>query len=126
MVELLSGEGYPVTQATVSRDLEAIGAVKDRSEDCYRLGDESAPDAAHSYLGRIMADFVQEIAASGNLVVLKTPPGAAQMVASAVDWATLDQVIGTVAGDDTVFVASAASSGGSELAEILERIGAGQ
>ncbi len=123
LVELLEGRGMSVTQATVSRDLAVIGATKSH-DDQYRIGERGDPDEAVAYLGRTIDEFVESIQASGNLVVLKTPPGAAMVVASAIDGAALADVLGTVGGDDTIIVISATADGGSELAARFERIGA--
>jgi transcriptional regulator of arginine metabolism len=112
-----------VTQATVSRDLAVIGAAKS-NDDHYRIGERGDPDEAVAYLGRTIDEFVESIQSSGNLVVLKTPPGAAMVVASAIDGASLPDVLGTVGGDDTILVISAAATGGSQLAARLEQIGA--
>jgi transcriptional regulator of arginine metabolism len=124
LVEVLGREGFEVTQATVSRDLKELGAVKVRSTRgglTYALRSGSGEDAG---LGRILAEFGNEILPSGNLVVIKTPPGAAQVVAGALDRSALEGVLGTVAGDDTVLVV-ADGTGGDRLAELLEQIGAG-
>jgi len=123
LVELLEARGMSVTQATVSRDLAVIGASK-ATDDQYRIGELGNPDETISYLGRTIDEFVESIQSSGNLVVLRTPPGAAQVVASAVDGAALDEIIGTVGGDDTVIIVSATADGGNELAVLLEKIGA--
>jgi transcriptional regulator of arginine metabolism len=125
LVSLLENEGHPVTQATVSRDLDAIGAVKDRGAGTYRLEPEVTPagqDAAA--VARALADFVESIAVSDNLVVLHTPPGAAHLVASAIDRSVIPGVLGTVAGDDTLIVVADDGVGGPAVRERLERIGA--
>ena len=124
LVGVLAQEGFEVTQATVSRDLKALGASKVRGTDgsfSYALGVNKGEDVD---LGRTLAEFAGEISWSGNLVVIKTPPGAAQVVAGAIDRSTLDHVLGTVAGDDTVLVV-ADGTGGNRLSTVLERIGAG-
>jgi transcriptional regulator of arginine metabolism len=124
LVGVLAQEGFEVTQATVSRDLKALGASKVRGTDgsfSYALGVNQGEDVD---LGRTLAEFAGEISWSGNLVVIKTPPGAAQVVAGAIDRSTLDHVLGTVAGDDTVLVV-ADGTGGNRLSTVLERIGAG-
>ncbi len=128
LVDLLDAAGYPVTQATVSRDLTAIGAVKERIDGRTRYvipspgngSDELAP------LRRALADFVESIVPSGNLVVLRTPPGAAQIVAGAIDQAGLASVVGTVAGDDTILAVAVGESGGWRVARELEQIGGGR
>lgn len=123
LVERLAERGYEVTQATVSRDLHVIGAVK-HDGDHYVLGGRSDPDEVVAYLARTIDEFVESIQASGNLVVLRTPPGAAQVVAAAIDGARLPEVVGTVAGDDTILVIASEKSSGRTLASKLEDTGA--
>jgi transcriptional regulator of arginine metabolism len=129
LVELLEAAGYPVTQATVSRDLDALGATKERGASGvghYAIPDGTLPDEATRAAARSIAEFVQSITASGNLVVLRTPPGAAHLVAGAIDRADVDHVLGTVAGDDTLIVVAAEDRGGAQLAKDLEKIGDGR
>ena len=129
LVERLAAAGFPVTQATVSRDLDALGAVKERDADGiarYSIPDRAAPDDAERAVARSIAEFVDSITSAGNLVVLRTPPGAAHLVAGAIDRADLDHVVGTVAGDDTLIVVAAELRGGSQLAQDLEQMGAGR
>ncbi|MDP8994011.1 MAG: arginine repressor [Pseudomonadota bacterium] len=100
--------GFTVTQATVSRDLEQLGAVKVKrgGQLAYALSDQLGDsDWAAARLQRIFAEWVQSIEAAGNLVVLKTPPGSAHLVGLALDQARLPEVAGTISGDDTLFVA---------------------
>ncbi|MGH8874346.1 MAG: arginine repressor [Acidimicrobiia bacterium] len=121
LVRLLAAEGFEVTQATVSRDLRDLGAVK--SEDGYVL-DTSGPDGeGQANLARALSEFAVAIGYSGNLVVVHTPPGAAQVVAAAIDAAGLEGTVGTVAGDDTLLVVADEQAGGARLAERLERMG---
>src|ERR1700689_402107 len=126
LVQLLEAEGVVATQATVSRDLEELGAVKVRIPGgamAYAIPDgnrERAPSDDH--LKRLLGEFVVEVAFSGNLVVLRTPPGSAHVVASAIDRTSVDGVIGTVAGDDTVMVVAAGEGGGADLADRLAEI----
>jgi transcriptional regulator of arginine metabolism len=123
LVQLLESEGVVATQATVSRDLEELGAVKVRIPGgamAYAIPDytrERAPSDDH--LKRLMGDFVVEVAHSANIVVLRTPPGSAHVVGSALDRASLSQVLGTVAGDDTVLVVCKESVGGATVAAEL-------
>ncbi len=126
LVNMLAAAGHPVTQATVSRDLDAIGAVKVRLAGTarYVIPRPRPDDEEMKSLARAIADFVDEISPAGNIVVLKTPPGAAQIVAGAIDQARLESVVGTVAGDDTIMAVAADEAGGTGLAEELERIGA--
>ena len=127
LVELLDAEGYPVTQATVSRDLDALGATKLRDERgtvhyAISNGGMSLTEA-ESRLARAANEFVERIAVSGNLVVLHTPPGAAHLVASAIDGAELEGVLGTVAGDDTLLIVASPDLGGARVAQRIESIG---
>jgi transcriptional regulator of arginine metabolism len=124
LVQLLEAEGVVATQATVSRDLEELGAVKVRipggtmayAIPDYTRGDHNAPD---DHLKRLMGEFVVEVSHSGNLVVLRTPPGSAHVVASALDRAGRSQILGTIAGDDTVLVVVPESTGGAAVATEL-------
>ncbi len=128
LVDLLDEAGYPVTQATVSRDLDALGATKERGPNGvarYTIVDRAIPDEAERAAARSIAEFVESITYSGNLVVLRTPPGAAHLVAGAIDRADLEYVIGTVAGDDTLIVVAAEGRSGLQLARDLEKIGEG-
>lgn len=130
VVEQLEREGFRVTQATVSRDLAEMGAVKRRSADGlygYTLPETPAlMDGTSEALSRALSQFARTITPTGSLVVIKTPPGAAQVVAGAVDGATLAGVLGTVAGDDTLLVVVDEKVGGWRIAKELERIGAGR
>lgn len=105
LAELLAARGDAVTQATLSRDLEELGAFKARAADgrfVYRLPEE--PPSNGPRLQRMLREFATEIDSSGNLVVLKTPPGGAGPVARAIDQAGVEGVLGTVAGDDTIII----------------------
>lgn len=106
LVGLLRGSGYAVTQATVSRDLDELGAVKVRRDGqvVYSLPTESPTVPAGDALGRIFGDSVLDLESTGNLVVIKTPPGHAGMVGGALDRMEIEGVAGTVAGDDTILV----------------------
>ena len=123
LVELLAEAGITATQATVSRDLEDLGAIKVRvpgGETVYAI-----PETTHSspvpedHIRRVLGEWVVDVIASGNLVVLRTPPGSAHVVASALDRADLADIIGTVAGDDTLLVVAAESVGGPKVAALL-------
>jgi transcriptional regulator of arginine metabolism len=106
--ERLRALGFAVTQATVSRDLDHLGAVKVKRGGvlAYTLPDQiGAADWSTSRLERILGEWVVAIEAAGQLLVLKTPPGSAHLVASAIDHARIPEVAGTVSGDDTLFVA---------------------
>lgn len=130
LVELLAEHGFDVTQATVSRDLEDVGAIKRSGADgvVYSLpGSAGAqtPESRMDRLTKVMQDLLLSVDSSGPIVVLRTPPGAASYVASALDEGVLEQVIGTVAGDDTVFVIANESYGSQRLAEVLLDLAAG-
>jgi transcriptional regulator of arginine metabolism len=123
LVELLAASGVLATQATVSRDLDEIGAVKVRAgggESVYAVPelpkDRVAPE---DHLRRVLGEWVVDVAASANLVVVRTPPGSAHVVASALDRAGLPEIIGTVAGDDTIMVVADERAGGAKLARRL-------
>jgi transcriptional regulator of arginine metabolism len=118
LVYALQEQGFSVTQATVSRDLAAMGVQKDGSR--YVI---NARPVDQRYLARTLSTYVESLASSGNLVVLRTPPGAAQVVAAAIDGADLEGVLGTVAGDDTVLLIASGAEGGPGLQNLLERIG---
>ena len=108
LTERLRTMGHAATQATVSRDLVALGAVKVKREGAMRyvLPDQfGARDWAAGQLDRIVREWVREIEPAGSLLVMKTPPGSAHLVASAIDQAEMPEVAGTVAGDDTIFLA---------------------
>lgn len=107
VTERLRAFGFEVTQATVSRDLEQIGAVKVKRGGVlsYALPDQiGAADWGTDRLRRILAEWVVGIEAAGQMLVIKTPPGSAHLVASAIDQAALPEIAGTVSGDDTMFV----------------------
>lgn len=126
LVELLAGEGIEATQTTVSRDLEELGALKVRlpgGETAYALPDlPSRQIAPADHLRRVLGEWVVEARCSGNLVVLRTPPGSAHVVGSALDRSGFPGVLGTVAGDDTVLVVTEDPSGGSEVAGRLAEV----
>lgn len=108
VTERLRANGYQVTQATVSRDLDQLGAMKVKRGGVmsYALPDQIASsDFSASRLQRILSEWVLGLEAAGNLIVFKTPPGSAHLVASAIDGSDLPEVAGTVSGDDTLFVA---------------------
>jgi transcriptional regulator of arginine metabolism len=109
VVDRLALAGLAVTQATVSRDLDELGAVKLRRDGAisYIIPDAGEPGAATVRLDRVLADWVDAITPAGNLLVVRTPPGSANLVANAIDIARLEDVAGTIAGDDTIFIALA-------------------
>ena len=128
---LLAAEGVAVTQATLSRDLEEIGAVKVRRAGVgtvYAVADDVAGPVLRALtppvegrFSRLVAELLLSVEASANLVVLRTPPGGAQLLASAIDRADMEDVIGTIAGDDTVLAITRDPKGGSALADKLRK-----
>lgn len=129
LARLLAEKGLVVTQATLSRDLEELGATKVRRDNglVYAVDLDHGP-VDGDRLAKTLADLLVSAEPSANLVVLRTPPGGAHLLASALDRAGLDDVVGTIAGDDTVLVVTRRANGGAALARHLVRIadGAGQ
>lgn len=123
LVDLLAADGVRATQATVSRDLEDLGAIKVRvpgGETVYAIPElPTEQRAPEDHLRRVFGDWVVEVAYSGNIVVLRTPPGSAHVVGSALDRSGLPEVLGTVAGDDTLLVVAAEDTGGAAVAKQL-------
>jgi transcriptional regulator of arginine metabolism len=125
LAKLLAAEGVEVTQATLSRDLDELGAVKLRGVDggapVYVIPEDGSPvrgvQGGTSRLTRLLGELLVSADASGNLAVLRTPPGAAQFLASAIDRAALDDVVGTIAGDDTLAVIAREPVTGRDLAD---------
>jgi len=127
LIELLAEHGIDATQATVSRDLDDIGAIKVRvpSGNTVYAIPEFAPDrlAPVDQLRRVMGEWVADVSHSGNIVVLRTPPGCAHVVASALDRSRIDGLLGTVAGDDTLMCVSSATDGGPLAAHLRDLAG---
>ena len=123
LVELLADAGFDATQATVSRDLDELGAVKVRvsgGESVYAI-----PELPHErrlpddHLRRVFSDWVVDVGVNAPMVVLRTPPGSAHVVASAIDRSGRTDVLGTVAGDDTVLLVVGTGVVANELAAEL-------
>jgi transcriptional regulator of arginine metabolism len=137
LAELLADDGVHVTQGTLSRDLVEIGALRIRSSGghlVYAVPGEGGNRTPHvgefasfeARLARLCGEVLVSAEASANLVVLRTPPGAAQYFASAVDRVGWESVLGTIAGDDTVLLITRGPSGGSAIAHqflIMSRTG---
>lgn len=135
LAKLLGDEGVEVTQATLSRDLVEIGAVKLRADDgslIYAVPGEGGErirrartGAAETFTGRLSrlaAELLVSAEASANLVMVRTPPGAAQYLASAIDHAEWQSILGTVAGDDSILVIARDPHGGEDVAQALLRL----
>ena len=119
---LLEVDGVQVTQATLSRDLEELGAVKVGG--AYLIPEDGKrplrdAEQAPARLLRLLRELLTGVDASGNMAVLRTPPGAAQFLASALDRSGLTDVVGTIAGDDTILVVARDVTGGKALADKL-------
>ena len=126
LVQLLAEENVAATQATLSRDLDDLGAIKVRSnggETIYAIPDlpheQRAPE---DHLRRVLCDWVVEVSTSHNIVVLRTPPGTANVVGAALDRAGLAEVVGTVAGDDTLLVVVDESTSGAAVAAKIREL----
>ncbi|GAC70992.1 arginine repressor [Gordonia soli] len=125
---LLAEHGIDATQATLSRDLDELGAVKLRAADggagVYVVPEDGSPvrgvSGGTDRVARLLSDLLVSTDSSGNLAVLRTPPGAAHYLASALDRASLPDVVGTIAGDDTIFVVAREPVTGAELARRIE------
>ena len=127
---LLADGGIEVTQATLSRDLEELGAVKLRGADggggVYVVPEDGSPvrgiSGGTERMARLLGELLVSTDASANLAVLRTPPGAAHYLASAIDRAALPEVVGTVAGDDTILVVAREPKTGAQVAAMFENI----
>lgn len=126
LIELLAADGHSITQATLSRDLEEIGAHKARGENGHSRyvvpRDGLAAPVSAARLGRLVSELLTGIDVAQNLIVLRTPPGAASFLASAVDRAGLTDVVGTIAGDDTILVVVRTASRARSLADELRAL----
>ena len=127
LVELLAAGGIEATQATVSRDLEELGAVKVRlpgvDRQVYAIAELPKDQVAPvEHLRRVLGEWVVDLVVSANLVLIRTPPGSAHVVASALDRTNVEGALGTVAGDDTVLVVAEEGLGGHELAKRLAEL----
>lgn len=110
LCEALEKKNFSVTQSTISRDLRRIGAVKATSavgEVVYRLPDELMLSSASPVLTSGIKGLLLSIEHNGSMIVIKTPPGSASLVAHHLDLTKPDGILGTIAGDDTIFVAPA-------------------
>jgi transcriptional regulator of arginine metabolism len=126
VTERLGAAGFSVNQATVSRDLAQLGAVKVKRGGTisYALPDQiGESDWAASRLERIFAEWVQSIEPAGSLLVLRTPPGSAHIVGLALDQAQVPEVAGTICGDDTIFIAVREGVDAHLLADRFRKLG---
>jgi transcriptional regulator of arginine metabolism len=123
LADRLGSLGFAVTQATISRDLEQIGAVKVRraGQLSYALPD-TARDAFSPRLAAVYRDWVRSVEPAASLVVIKTPPGSAHLVGVALDGSDLPEIAGTICGDDTIFVACRSPNEAAALTAKLSRL----
>jgi len=123
IVRALRDAGHDVTQATVSRDLQELGATKIRSNGgfVYRLPDDvphgAGGDLMTRNLHKVLDEFAIGIHPAASLVILQTAPGHASAVARAIDLAAHEEVLGSIAGDDTIFVATSSNATAANIAE---------
>jgi len=120
LAERLGSIGFAATQATISRDLEQIGAVKLRRDGqlSYALPD-AAREAFSPRLAAVFRDWVRSVEPAGTMVVIKTPPGSAHLVGVALDNSEIGEIVGTICGDDTIFVACRSSGEAEALSAKL-------
>jgi transcriptional regulator of arginine metabolism len=117
LAERLGSLGFAATQATISRDLDQIGALKVRRNGQlgYSLADEVGGRRSPR-LASVFRDWVRTVEPAATLVVIKTPPGSAHLVGVALDQSELPEIVGTICGDDTIFVACRSSREAEALA----------
>lgn len=127
LVELLAADGVEVNVSTVSRDLEELGAIKVRipgGETAYAVPELPREQVAPAdHLRRVLGDWVVEVERSGDLVMVRTPPGSAHVVGSAIDRAGVADVLGTIAGDDTLLLISVEGAGAAVAARVHDLAG---
>jgi transcriptional regulator of arginine metabolism len=127
LVQLLDEAGLTATQATVSRDLDELAAVKVRvpgGATVYAIPEHPAEQLAPvDHLRRMLGEWLADVTRSGDLVVVRTPPGSAHVVASALDRSGIEDLIGTVAGDDTLLAVAAEGQGAALAKRLIETAG---
>ena len=118
LCKVLARRGFQVTQATLSRDLNDLRLVK--TSEGYILPNGDAPAEPLPAVSRLVREFVRDVRRAQNLLVIKTIPGSAQPVAVAIDAEAWDEVVGTVAGDDTLLIITANNKSARKLQVLLE------
>lgn len=118
LCKVLARRGFAVTQATLSRDINELRLV--RTPEGYALSNGDAPNEPLPAVSRVVREFVREVRRAQNLLVIKTTSGSAQPVALAVDGEGWDEVVGTVAGDDTVLIITSDNKSAKKLQTRLE------
>lgn len=122
---LVKSAGFDVTQATLSRDVRELGLVKGGTDAAYQLATAGSPSKGHaatSLLNRAVADYLTRVDRVEQLVVLRTGPGQAQLLGVALDGARLPEVVGTIAGDDTILAIAPDARRARTLVKRLEEL----
>lgn len=122
LAERLGALGFATTQATISRDLEAIGAIKVRRDGRSSYGLPDQPQPAASRMAAVLRDWAQSIEPAASLVVIKTAPGSAHLVGVVLDQSELPEIVGTICGDDTIFIACRTARDAASLARELRAV----
>jgi transcriptional regulator of arginine metabolism len=127
LAALLSKDGYRATQATLSRDLRELGVFK--GPEGYRLPEQvsaapmsGASEASREVLARALRDYCRRVTLAASIVVLQTGPGEASALANEIDHAELPGMAGTVAGDDTIFLACVNGGAAAKVAKLFQRL----
>lgn len=121
-VDLLEKAGIRATQATVSRDLEELGAVRVRDGGKVRYATIASSSQYGASFVQVLRDYVVSRVASGNMIIFRTPPGHANVVAAALDRTNVEGVLGIVAGDDTLFICVDDRLGGATVLKMMEKL----
>jgi transcriptional regulator of arginine metabolism len=123
LAQILAERGFDATQATISRDLEQIGAIKVRRSGrmAYGLAADARPSAGPR-VETLLREYAQSVEAAANLVVIKTPPGSAHLIGVALDTSRPEDVVGNICGDDTIFVACRSNRDARDLSARLNRL----
>jgi transcriptional regulator of arginine metabolism len=124
IVQRLASEWFTATQATVSRDLDDVGAVRAHSNNgkaVYVLPERNGPPTGFGK--RVIGELVRETATSGNMIVIRTFPGMAATVAAVLDQSGISGILGTIAGDDTVFVVADEKAGTKRVVRSINEFG---
>lgn len=125
LADALAGQGVAVSQSTLSKDLVELGAIRRRTDEgdlVYALGDDEPQQLATERLARLCSEMVHSIRMAANQLVLRTPPGAAQYFAAALDASRLPGVIGTIAGDDTILVIGSDEAQAERISSVLSEM----
>lgn len=122
LLKLLNSCGYKVTQATVSRDIKELRLIKSMTDDGYKYIQADMTTTEKPRYESIFIESVREIDYAGNIVVIKCNPGMANAVCAALDSMSLEKIVGTLAGDDTIFILARIEQNAHELADYMKQI----